>query len=175
MIRDEIDRLNQIIEEVLGVSRSRKLEFTRRNLTELLEQLVLLMGEEAESRGITFKTQVDGPPLIVSMDSEKMKQALLNIVKNAMESIPGQGSITIYAQPMGKEWINLSISDTGAGLSPEEISHVFELDYSTKDKGLGLGLPLAHEITRGHGGEIRVSSEPGASTVFEILLPVDNP
>jgi signal transduction histidine kinase len=174
VIRDEIKRLNQIIEEVLSVSRSRKLEFTRHDLRELLEQTVMLMGEEVESRGIELKTRWDGSPLMVSMDPEKMKQAFLNIIKNAMESISNEGSITLSARAMSNDQVTIRISDTGAGLSSEEITHIFELDYTTKDKGLGLGLPLAHEIIRGHGGKIRVSSQPGAGTIFEILLPVDN-
>lgn len=175
VIRDEIKRLNQIIEEVLSVSRSRKLEFTRHNLTELLKQIVLLMEEEAESKGIDIKTQWHNSPLMVSMDLEKMKQALLNIINNAMESISNEGSITVSARPIGRERIIIRISDTGIGLSFEEMNHIFELDYSTKDKGLGLGLPLAHEIVRGHGGELGVTSHPDVGTTFEILLPVDNP
>jgi signal transduction histidine kinase len=173
LIRDEIRRLNQIIEEVLSVSRRRKLEFTRHNVTELLEQIVLLMGEEVESRGIKFKTRWEDSPLMVSMDLEKMKQALLNIINNGMESISNEGSITLSSRIIGKEKISIRISDTGAGLNSEEIKHIFELDYTTKDKGLGLGLPLAHEIIRGHGGEIHVTSQPGEGTTFEILLPSD--
>lgn len=174
VIRDEIKRLNQIIEEVLSVSKSRNLEFTRHNVTELLDQLAVLMGEEAESKGITLKTQWEDTPLIVSMDLEKMKQALLNIIKNAIESISKEGSITLSARLIGKGEVSIGISDTGTGLSPEEIKHVFELDYTTKDKGLGLGLPLAYEIIQGHGGAIRVTSQPGLGTTFEILLPLNN-
>lgn len=174
VIRDEIKRLNQIIEEVLSVSKSRNLEFTRHNVTDLLDQLAVLMGEEAEAKGITLKTQWEDTPLIVSMDLEKMKQALLNIIKNAIESISKEGSITLSARLIGKGEVSIRISDTGTGLSPEEIKHVFELDYTTKDKGLGLGLPLAYEIIQGHGGAIRVTSQPGLGTTFEILLPLNN-
>ncbi|HUT71296.1 MAG TPA: ATP-binding protein [Desulfatiglandales bacterium] len=175
VIRGEIKRLNEIIEQVLSVSKSSNLEFTRHNATELLDQLAVLMGEEAESKGIQLKTHWDDSPLLVSMDLEKMKQALLNIMKNAIESISKEGSITLSARPIGNEKMSIRISDTGAGLSSEEIKHVFELDYTTKDKGLGLGLPLAHEIIQGHGGEIRVTSQPGLGTTFEILLPLHNP
>jgi signal transduction histidine kinase len=108
------------------------------------------------------------------MDLEKMKQALLNIIKNAIESISKEGSITLSARLIGKGEVSIRISDTGTGLSPEEIKHVFELDYTTKDKGLGLGLPLAYEIIQGHGGAIRVISQLGLGTTFEILLPLNN-
>jgi len=173
VIRDEIKRLNQIIEEVLSLSGSRTLVFTRHNLTELLEQIVMLMGEEVESRGITFETRWDDSPLMVSMDRERVKQALLNIINNAVESISNEGTMSLSAKATDRDRVRISISDTGAGLSSEEIKHIFELDYTTKDKGLGLGLPLSHEIIRGHGGEIHVTSQQGSGTRFEILLPLE--
>jgi signal transduction histidine kinase len=173
VIRDEIKRLNHIIEEFMSVSRSRELEFTRHDLTELLDQIVLLMKEEVESRGITFETRWDDSPLMVSMDRERVKQALLNIINNAVESISNEGTISLSAKATDRERVRISISDTGAGVSSEEIKHIFELDYTTKDKGLGLGLPLSHEIVRGHGGEIHVTSQQGSGTRFEIQLPLE--
>jgi len=175
VIRGEIRRLNQIIEEVLSLSRSRALQFTPQRVTVLLDQLALLMGEEAESKGIKIKTLYDDPSLMVSMDSERMQQALINIVKNAMESIQGEGTVTLTARRSGKEGIRIGISDTGVGLSADEIKRIFELDYTTKDKGLGLGLPLAHEIIKGHGGEILVTSRVHEGTTFDILLPTQLP
>lgn len=174
LIRDEIKRLNQIIEEFLSVSKRRKLEFKSHDLRELLDQTVLLMADAVESRNIKLKTQWEDSPLMVSMDCEKMKQALLNIINNGIESISNEGSITITSGQIGKERISIRISDTGRGLTSEEIRHIFELAYTTKDKGLGFGLPLAHEIIRGHGGEVLVNSQPGKGTTFEILLPSDN-
>ena len=175
LIRDEIDRLNQIIEEFISVSRSRRLELKRYNLIELLDQIVMLMEEEVESRGIKFQTEWPDSPLMVSMDSEKMKQALLNILKNAMESIAGEGVITLTAKRAGKDRISVETSDTGIGMETEAIKHIFDLGYSTKDQGLGIGLPLVYEIIRGHGGEVHVTSNPGVGTRFKIHLPVSNP
>jgi len=174
VIRDEIRRLNEIVEEFLNVSRGRKLEFKRHNVTDLLEQIVLLMGEEVESKSIKLQTRWGDAPLMVSMDLDKMKQALINIMNNAMESISEEGFIMLTVEPRDQEWVSVKVSDTGTGLSSEEIRHMFDLDYTTKDKGLGLGLPLAHEIIRGHGGEIHVISRPGEGTTFEILLPLAN-
>lgn len=173
VIRDEIRRLNNIIEEFLSISRSRRLEFNRHDLVELLEQIVLVVRDEAESKGIKIKTQWQESPLMVSMDLDKMKQALFNIINNALESISGEGSVTVSVEREGKDSVSVKVSDMGSGLSPDEIEHIFDLDYTTKDKGLGLGLALAHEIIQGHGGEIRVTSQPGEGTKFEILLPFE--
>ncbi len=173
IIRDEIRRLNHIIEEFIGFSRMRKLELKNNDIVELLRQIVLLVREEAASQGITIETDWSDSPLMVLIDFDRIKQAILNIVKNAMESISGRGSITLSVEQEGKTWAKVKISDTGGGLSKEEMEQIFNPDYTTKEKGLGLGLALAHETIQGHSGEIRVMSEPGTGTTFEVLLPIN--
>ncbi|MCD6294342.1 MAG: ATP-binding protein [Deltaproteobacteria bacterium] len=106
------------------------------------------------------------------MDGNKIKQVLINIVKNAMESITGSGTVTILMRSIEKDKVVISISDTGTGLAEDDVDKIFNLDFTTKEKGLGLGLALAHEIIQAHGGEIRVQSAPGVGTTFEIVLPV---
>ncbi len=173
IIRDEIRRLNHIIEEFIAFSRMRKLELKNNDIINLLRQIVLLAEGEADSRGITIETDWRESPLMVLIDFDKIKQAIFNIVKNAIESISGRGSIALSVEQEGKEWAKVKISDTGGGLSLEEMEQIFNPDYTTKEKGLGLGLALAHEIIQGHSGEIRVMSEPGTGTTFEILLPMN--
>ena len=143
------------------------------DLIELPRQIVLLVEGEADSRGITIETDWRESPLMVLIDFDKIKQAILNIVKNAIESISGRGSITLSVEQEGKKWAKITISDTGGGLTREELEQIFNPDYTTKEQGLGLGLALAHETIQGHSGEIRVMSEPGTGTTFEILLPMN--
>ena len=109
--------------------------------------------------------------LKVLMDQDRMKQAFLNIVNNAMESISGPGNVMVSLEKQ-ENTVCITVKDSGVGLTPEQIQHIFDLDYTSKEKGLGLGLPLAHEIIKGHGGEIHVTSEPGNGTVFKILMPL---
>jgi len=172
IIHDEIRRLNRIIDDFIGIAKSRDLEFSPCDFKEVMEQIVLLVDGSAESKRIQVRTRWPGRKMMVSMDRDKMKQALLNIINNAMESISDQGMVIVSLESRGKEWCCVKVADTGVGLVPEQINHMFDLDYTTKDKGLGFGLPLAHEIIKGHGGEIHVSSHPGAGTVFEILFPL---
>ncbi|MDX9822565.1 MAG: ATP-binding protein [Syntrophales bacterium] len=170
VIRDEIRRLNGIIEEFLTFSKSRRLEFRDYPVTEVLQKIVNLLQEEAVVRGILLRTSWKDTPT-VPMDADKLQQALLNIVKNAMESITGKGTITIAVEAKRGKPVRIVVSDTGCGMTGEELDRIFSPEYTTKEKGLGLGLSLAHEIVRGHGGEIRVTSKTGEGTTFEIFLP----
>jgi len=173
IIREEIKRLNGIIEEFLTFFRSRRLELHEQPLTPILQKIVLLMEEEARSRGIVFQTQWDSRRIMVPMDRDKLTQAFLNILKNAMESISGHGTITLAVADGVNNHVEVKITDTGVGLSPEEIDNIFNPDYTTKEKGLGLGLPLAHEIIHGHQGEVTVESTPGEGTTFVISFPLE--
>lgn len=171
VIRDEIRRLNVIIEDFLTFSRSRRLELREFSLTEVIQKLARLMGEEARARGITLTVKSAQDTLMVPMDVDKLQQALINIVKNAMESIDGAGSIDIVMEKQPGDRAVVRITDTGSGLAPAEIEKIFDPDYTTKEKGLGLGLPIAYEIIRGHGGTIGIQSSPGRGTTFDISLP----
>ena len=171
VIRDEIKRLNGIIEEFLTFSKSRRLELSNFSVTEVLQKIVSLIREEASARGITIETKWRETPALISMDINKLQQAFLNIIKNAMESITGDGKIFITVDKEGENYIVVSISDTGCGMTIEEIERIFNPEYTTKEKGLGLGIPLACEIIRGHGGDIRVISRKDKGTIFEVVLP----
>jgi len=174
VIRDEIRRLNGIIEEFLTFSKSRRLDMRDYSITEVLRKMTDLIREEAASRGITLNTEWNDDPAIIPMDVDKLQQALFNLVKNAMESISGEGAITISLMADGRNRRIIRISDTGCGMTAEEVKKIFNPEYTTKQKGLGLGLSLAHEIIRGHGGEIRVLSRENEGTTFEIILPSEH-
>ena len=172
VIRDEIKRLNGIIEEFLTFSKSRRLELCNYSVTEVLQKIVSLIREEASTRGIKIETKWREAPALISMDINKLQQAFLNLIKNAMESITtAEGKIFITVGKERKNYIVVSISDTGCGMTAEEIERIFNPEYTTKEKGLGLGIPLACEIIRGHGGDIRVISKKDKGTTFEVVLP----
>ncbi|MBN1545681.1 MAG: ATP-binding protein [Syntrophaceae bacterium] len=170
VIRDEIRRLNGIIEEFLSFSKSRRLELREYPIASVLQKIINLVKEEANEKGIDIHASLPDDKLVIPMDMDKLQQALLNIIKNAMESIEGQGDITIKAAMDDKNLFKIAITDTGCGMTREEVEKIFNPEYTTKEKGLGLGLTLAHEMIRGHGGEIRVWSQKDKGTTFEILL-----
>ncbi|MBU2234926.1 MAG: ATP-binding protein [Proteobacteria bacterium] len=173
VIRDEIRRLNGIIEEFLTFSKSRRLELHDCTVQEILQKIVNLISAEAATKGITLRTDWGSDPVVIPMDMDKLQQAFLNFIKNAMESISGEGTVTISVRKPVDGRVSIRITDTGCGMTSEEVDRIFNPEYTTKEKGLGLGLPLAHEIIRGHGGEIRVLSLKESGTTFEVLLPAE--
>ena len=173
VIRDEIRRLNGIIEEFLTFSKSRRLNLRDCPVQEVLQKILHLISAEAASRGIALRTDWEQTPIVIPMDMDKLQQAFLNFIKNAMESISGEGTVTLTVRKTENRQVSVRITDTGCGMTTEEVERIFNPEYTTKEKGLGLGLPLSHEIIRGHGGEIRVLSRKGEGTTFEILLPAE--
>jgi signal transduction histidine kinase len=174
VIRDEIERLNLIIEEFLTLSRSRRLQLQPCNLQMLLEPVIELIKEDATLKGIRIIAQWPAKTFPVTVDKDKIKQAFFNILKNAIESISGEGRIDVMLDAVSSRQARLRIMDSGSGLTPAEIDHIFDPDYTTKEQGIGLGLPLAHEIIQAHGGQIKIKSEPGRGSIFDILLPIEH-
>lgn len=174
IIQDETSRLNNIVEDFLSLSRSNRMEFRPQPLTDLLDRVFFLLREEAGPRGIQVEKQWKDSSLQILMDTGRMEQALLNVVRNAMESISGEGRITMSCESRGERLAGITIKDTGKGIPEGEEKRIFDPFYTSKTNGVGLGLAIAHEIVVAHGGEIRVKSRVGKGSTFEILLPVQS-
>ncbi len=171
VIREEISRLNTIVEEFLSLSRGGRLDLQPVAPAALLHNVQALFQAQAHSRGVQLVVEVADACPPVAADLPKMQQVLVNLVKNALEAITGPGQILLRAAAAGADHVRLTVTDTGKGLAPEELDHIFDPYYTTKERGLGLGLALAHEIVQAHGGQMSVDSRPGAGTTFTIILP----
>ena len=167
----EIRRVNGIIEEFLTLSRPFQLHLATSSLQDLLKNLVLLLQEEASSRGIRLQLEMTPELPSIKMDAEKLMQAFLNLVKNGIQAIENEGTVRIEARIL-KNRIQISISDTGAGISSDQIEKIFNYYYTTKEKGVGLGLPIAHRIIEAHGGQLTVESQVGSGTRVTVALPM---
>jgi signal transduction histidine kinase len=141
-------------------------------IQELVDQLTLL----ADDRHIALLFESEPVPPILG-DAQWLKQALINLLDNALRYTPSGGTVTVRLQAAGQE-ISIAVEDTGHGIEPEHIPHLFERFYRTdwarsKDAaGTGLGLPIVKEITEAHGGTISVTSQVGKGSVFTLRLPI---
>lgn len=171
ILRDEIQRLNGIVEEFLSLSRTSSLDLRPQSMAQLLERTLSLFQEEAGAKGVELRKRWTSLERPVRMDARKMQQALLNILRNALESTTTEGLVVVSCDEPGKNMTRIRIRDNGRGIEEGEERLIFDPFHTTKTNGTGLGLAIAHEIIAAHGGEIRVASRSGVGTTFEILLP----
>jgi signal transduction histidine kinase len=171
VIRDEIGRLNHIVERFVLFSKPHRLDIVLSSPAEILENVSVLFAEEISAKSISVCKEIDPrlPPLMV--DKGRITQALINIVTNSIHAMEGGGNLTIRAELDGKDWVRIAISDTGRGIPEGEIERAFDYSYTTKEKGLGLGLPVAHKIVEEHGGRITLESHVEEGTTVSLFLP----
>ena len=168
IIRKELTRVNGIVEEFLQSTRAQA-PFSEEGLRDLIEEVIIIVGEKAASKGIFIENATD-TAIMVECQRDRLKQAFYNIIINAIESMPEGGSIAVTVRQKDS-LIEASIKDSGPGISDEALNRIFEYYYTTKDKGMGLGLPISYMIVKDHGGDIKVTSAAGQGTTFTIVLP----
>jgi signal transduction histidine kinase len=169
-IREEIQRLDGLVGDFLLFSRTDRMQEQLASLDSVVDEVLQLMTPEAAGNGISLTRAGLGPPVpSFRMDAEKMKQVVINLVRNAVEAMPAGGSVTVETGVVNGQ-ARLVVRDTGPGL-PEGVD-IFQLFVTTKARGTGLGLSIVQQIVLQHGGEISVQSQPGQGTAFAISLPM---
>jgi two-component system sensor histidine kinase HydH len=171
LIFKEIRRVNEIIEQFLTLSRPFQLNMKLSSLQDLLKNLVTLLQEEASSQGIQIQAETNSDLPLIKMDDEKLTQAFLNIMKNGIQAMEQGGILRVETQSF-KDRVEVSVSDLGSGIPPDQMEKIFNYYYTTKEKGVGLGLPIAHRIIEAHGGQLKVESQVGFGTKVTITLPM---
>lgn len=167
----EVRRINDIIQQFLKFARPPELDLKRANLEALIKSVVNLTSAQAHEKGIKFALNLEPIPALL-IDANQMKQALLNIIQNSIEAIPGAGEIQIHSKRNEENEVLIEIVDNGIGMSQETLSKIFNLYFTTKPSGTGLGLSLVHQIVSQHEGRIEVQSEVGKGTRFLIFIPI---
>lgn len=171
VVNEEIDRLNRIVVDFLFAVRPMDIDLREGDLNALIEELVDFVHYELEAAKIVCELRLSKDIADVRYDERYIKQALLNLVKNAVAAMPSGGTLTIKTERSGDE-VHLLIADTGIGIPEENLPKIFEPYFTTKESGSGLGLTLVFKIIKEHRGEISVSSKEGEGTSFTITLPV---
>jgi signal transduction histidine kinase len=168
-IAEEISGMNRIIGDLLTFARPASLNRTRVNVKELLEGC-LASARQAAAPDQPFETKVRIEEIEASVDEVLMRQAFTNLIQNALEAMPGGGTVFLEAG-MRNDELAVVIRDTGTGIPPAIVKKIFLPFYTTKDKGVGMGLALAHKVITSHGGRIEVESKEGKGTTFTVMLP----
>ena len=171
LILKETRRVNEIIEQFLTLSRPFELTLRESSLQDLLKNLVTLFQEEASSVGVALREEISSGLPLIKMDPERLTQAFINIMKNGMQAMSRGGTLRIETRSL-KDRVEVIISDSGSGIPPEQMEKVFNYYYTTKEKGVGLGLPIAHRIIEAHGGQLGIESQVGSGTKVTVILPV---
>ena len=167
----ETDRLNRIVQEFLGFARPKPPEFQLVDLNESLESVLTLTMQETRKAGVTVRRNLDPALGRRSADAALLKQAFLNLVLNAIQAMPQGGTLTIGTALRGTV-LDITIADTGVGITEENRKKLFSPFFTTKKNGTGLGLAITYRIIENHRGTIEVVSEPGRGTTFTVKLPV---
>ena len=168
-IQSEISGMNRIISDLLTFARPTALNRAAVDLKELLESCVSVVLQAKRDDG-EIATIMDIAAGSLPADEVLLRQALGNLVQNAVEAMPRGGTLTVSSR-VGRETV-IEVKDTGAGIPPENVRKIFLPFFTTKDRGVGMGLALTHKIITAHGGKIDVDSREGRETVFTVTLPM---
>ncbi|MBI4385092.1 MAG: GAF domain-containing protein [Nitrospinae bacterium] len=178
IIVNEVERLENLLKNILIYSKPGDLQLEQCVLTSLLDDVIVLFQSGFYEQKIDFHCNFPKDPQPTYLDRQKMKQVLINLIYNAIESMPNGGSLTIDVYPGrqdgGQEVLTLSVKDTGGGIPPEVFANIFNPFFTTKNHGTGLGLSVCRKIIESHGGVIRVENNIGRGVTVFIHLPLQN-
>ena len=169
--KGEINRLDYIVTQFLQAIRPTAPQIKLASLNEVVVKTLELLQPELENRGFHIKTRLARQLPITPIDPSQIQQVLVNLIKNAIQAMTKQGTLTVQTGE-GSEGVWVSIADTGGGIPQEQINRIFEPFFTTKEKGSGLGLMIVQRIVRAHGGRIELESQVGRGTTFRIWLPL---
>jgi two-component system sensor histidine kinase HydH len=172
----EVDRLNRVVGQLLEFSRPVSIVPRPVRLDRLIADIVKLVENQARAKGVTVAVDIRAGLPEVRLDADRLNQVLLNLLLNGIEATESGGVLRVqgYAAADSRR-LEIQVSDTGCGIRPEDLAHVFEPYFTTKPSGTGLGLAIAHNILEAMGAEIGVQSVFGAGTTFTLKLPVHPP
>jgi signal transduction histidine kinase len=170
IIANEIHRLDGVVQDFLKFTRPEDLKLQPVGLASLFDVIVPIVRPEAERAGVDLVVECDDVP-DVHADPGMLRQAFLNLALNACQAMPTGGTLRIHCERTRRHRVAIDFSDTGVGIKPADLERIFDLYFTTKEKGSGIGLSMVYRTVQMHDGEVEVQSTPGAGTRFRVLLP----
>jgi signal transduction histidine kinase len=170
VIAREIRRLDEVVQGFLKFTRPEDLKLQPVSLSELVREVVSIVTPDAEQRRVHIVVEAEAAPA-VNGDPAMLRQAILNLALNACQAMPDGGTLRIRCEAARGRRAKITVADTGVGIKPEHLQRIFDLYFTTKERGSGIGLSMVYRAVQMHDGEIEVQSTPGKGTTFTILLP----
>ena len=170
--KKEVTRLDRIISQFLRAIRPTQPHFEKADISQVLKDTLDFLKHEIRDRDVLVEVETSDDVPAIQLDVAQIKQAFFNIIRHAIQAMPKGGLLRILVGSTDR-FVAVSFKDTGPGIPPEDLSHIFEPYNTSKPEGSGLGLMIVQRIVRDHGGQIEVQSEPRIGTTFTLYLPRD--
>jgi signal transduction histidine kinase len=168
----ETERLNRVVEDFLHMAKPQPPELRLCRIRDELETIVTLLSNDARMRHVELSLLPQPSPMIIRADNERIRQAFLNIIINALQATPPGGSVVISTEVHADGSCEIRFRDSGPGIDPATLEKVFEPFFTTKPDGTGLGLAITRKIIESHNGSLKLESRPGAGTTVTVRLPL---
>jgi signal transduction histidine kinase len=178
LVETETKRCSQIVSSLLSFSRKSEPSFGDVQLEELLQRCTILSQHKLQLSNIRLESNISANIPAVKGDFNQLQQCVINLIFNAIDAMPDGGTLNLEGRYDGqKGWVIITVKDSGSGIAAEDLPHVFEPFYTTKQEGYGVGLGLStvYGIMQHHNGTVNVESTPGQGAVFMLQLPVSVP
>ena len=175
MIEKETKHCGEIVNGLLDFSRKDQQNYEPENLHKILEEAYRLMSHQMKIVNNTFVTDFSAKSDLILCGENQIKQACVAVLLNALEAVVENGEIQMKTSNPDEDTIKLEIIDNGVGINPQDIPHIFEPFFSSKQKasGIGLGLAIVHGIVQSHNGKVEVENTSNEGTTFKVMLPIN--
>ncbi len=170
VVLPQLNRIEDLVTALLHAGRPRKPSRDLVDANEIIKDVLLLCEAERRDHNCSFSFEPSRPVLIYA-DRSQMTQVFLNLVRNAIQAIASKGLLQVTAREIDERWAEIEFKDTGIGMTEEQLEHLFDPFYTTKDEGTGLGLSISYRIIEEHGGRIILDSTPKVGTSFTLRMP----
>lgn len=171
VIEGEVKRLDKVLRGFLDFANPPQSTKVRFKINPIIKLMADFMGQEFKQKGISVDLDLEQDLPAIHGSADQFKQALLNLMINALQATPASGKVKISTLKKDQV-VRLTISDTGSGIDPQILNRIFDPYFTTKIRGSGLGLTVVKRFAKDHGGEIKVESQPGNGTTFHLEIPI---
>jgi signal transduction histidine kinase len=171
VIASTLRRLDEMLQGLLRFTRPEELKLQPAALASMVEAVMPIVSAEARTSGVSVVVDCPADLPLLRADPAMLQQALQNLALNACQAMPGGGRLRIAGRAWRDRFVEVVVEDTGAGIPPEHLDKIFNLYFTTREGGSGIGLSMVYRTVQLHDGEIEVHSSPGKGTAFRLLLP----